>query len=246
MAVDWEHPKTAVEGANFVLLLRDLRWAMPEDSYLLTTALPIGVYCLQHIILSDVGKIVNFLNLMCYDFHGDWTSVSGHHAQLCGPRHDGKSFPPPAEKSCTSGVDYVISRGLPPSKILLGVPVYARYFQQATGPREKFVGAGEMEYNDIPSEWISSAEIDEVAGAASVVDDRDQEGSADGGGGGKGFVSFDVPATVTMKAKLVKARGLGGLFYWTAAGDRNDGESLVLAGYKELQLSIHRQVNGGW
>lgn len=205
---------------------------MPKDSYLLTTALPVGVYCLQHINLSAVGNIVDFLNLMGYDFHGHWTSVSGHHAQLCGPMNDGQTCAQ-AERSCTSGVDYVISRGFPANKILLGVPVYARYFHQAKGPRERFVGAGEMEYNGIPSEWISSAAIDEAAGAASVVDDQS---------GGKGFVSFDVPGTVTMKAKYVKEQGLGGLFYWTAAGDRNDGQSLVLAGHKELQQG---QANEG-
>lgn len=201
---------------------------MPNDCYILTTALPIGEYCLKNINLFELGNTINFLNLMGYDFNGAWTKTSGHHAQLRSPSTDpaGSDRVCPPGKSCARGVDYILSQGFPPHKIILGVPVYARFFASARGPSEDFVEAGEMEYNDLPDEWIIGAEVDDTIGAASVVDDE----------GGRGFVSLDVPQTVAMKAQYIKERMLAGLFFWTVAGDRKDGLSLVASGYNHLLL----------
>lgn len=66
--------------------------------------------------------------------------------------------------------------------------------------------------------------MDEGVAAASFVDSV----------GDKGFVSFDVPRTVRMKARYAKAMALGGLFYWHGAGDRFGEDSLVTAGRSEL------------
>lgn len=236
LLVDWEHPMTAENGVNFLSLLQDLRQAMP-DGHILSTALPIGEYCLKNIDLVRLGNTVNFLNLMGYDFHGAWTKTSGHHAQLHSPdpqaSHD-HTCPP--GKSCARGVDYVLSQGFPPHKLLLGIAAYARFFPSARGPGGESTDAGEMEYNEMPEEWLIQAEVDDAVGAASIVDDQE---------GGKGFVSFDVPQTVGMKARYVKEKTLGGLFYWTAAGDREDGWSLAAAGWHELQHDEGGQSDAG-
>lgn len=81
-----------------------------------------------------------------------------------------------------------------------------------------------MEYCEMPVEWVQGAKVDMKTGAASYLDTCYM----------KGFVSFDVPRTVVMKAKFAKEKGLGGLFYWTGAGDRDGSESLIAAGYEEL------------
>lgn len=81
-----------------------------------------------------------------------------------------------------------------------------------------------MEYCDLPDEWIEGATVDESIAAASFVDNV----------GDKGFVSFDVPQTVRMKARYAKMMALGGLFYWHGAGDKFGEESLVSAGRSEL------------
>ncbi|EMT65954.1 42 kDa endochitinase [Fusarium odoratissimum] len=104
------------------------------------------------------------------------------------------------------------------------IPVYARYFGQARGPGHPFKGSGEIDYCDLPDEWVAGAKVEESIAAASFVDTK----------GDKGFVSFDVPSTVCVKARYAKAMCLGGLFYWTGAGDRAGPESLVAAGWKTL------------
>ena len=203
-------------------LLEELRQSLPSPKYLISSALPVGEYCLKNIDLQKAGQLLDFLNLMGYDFTGGWTDVCGHQAQLLPPGQNLNEVYPTLRKSCSGGVDYALSRGFPPSKILLGVPAYARYFPQARGPGQPFSQAGEMEYCDMPEDWIKKADVDERCGAASYIDRE------------KGFVSFDVPKTVAIKARYAKSRGLAGLFYWTAVGDRTDTHSLVAAGYKEL------------
>lgn len=126
-------------------------------------------------------------------------------------------------RSCSSGVNYVLSQGFPSHKILLGIPAYARHFPKATvagQPSHKV--AGELDYCDMPGHWVSAAEIDLELGAAAFVDSE------------KGFVTFDVPQTVTMKAMYANEMKLGGLFYWTGIGDRVGAESLVDAGFHGL------------
>jgi chitinase len=226
--VDWEHPSTAEQGEDFVKLIRALREALPSPDYLVTAALPVGEYCLKNINLAEACGMMDFLNLMSYDFTGAWTSVCGHHSQLWASTDKTGSLHPDLRKSGSRGVEYVQSRGVPGRKIVLGVPVYARFFPNARGPGQPFGSeAGEMNYCDLPGEWVAEAQVDDVVAAASLVDCQ----------GGKGFVSFDVPRTVAVKAEYVKARGLGGLFYWTGIGDRPGPESLVLTGYTGLGLN---------
>lgn len=222
--VDWEHPSTREAGASYVALLGHLRSALPSPRYLLTSALPMGEYCLQNIDLGAASTLVDYVNLMGYDFTGHWTDVSGHHAQLFPPSRNLSHVYPTLRKSCSGGVEYVLSHGFPPQKVLLGVPVYARYFPRARGPGQPFREAGEMDYCEVPDAWVEHAKVHEESGTASHVDMH----------GGKGFASFDVPRTVEMKARYVKQQGLGGLFYWTGVGDRHGEMSLVAAGHRAL------------
>ncbi|KAI2609158.1 glycoside hydrolase family 18 protein [Hypoxylon sp. NC1633] len=223
--IDWEHPNTPQEGDNFIALLRALREELPSPWFLLTTALPTGEYCLGNIDVRAAANLLDSLNLMAYDFNGPWTDVSGHHAQLLPPQGAQHHVYPTLRNSCHRGIDYLASRGFPPRKIVLGIPVYARSFAGAHGVGQPFKSAEETEYTDLPRDWIQSASVDHHVGAASYVD-RSR--------GGKGFVSFDVPETVRRKAEYVKRVGLGGLFYWTGAGDIKGPESLVRAGHNVL------------
>ncbi|KAL7783605.1 glycoside hydrolase family 18 protein [Trichoderma ceciliae] len=225
--IDWEHPKDTQEGHNYVKLLQECRNMLPEEEYLLTTALPVGQYILKHIDLDAVSRLVNFINLMAYDFTGSWTKVCGNHAQLHSPRGGLQSSHPELKLCATDGVDYVLSRGFPSRKLVLGIPAYARYFPRAEGPGCSTEGAGEVDYCEIPDEWVENAVVDEAAVAAWYVDtNRDNT---------KGYVTFDVPRTVYIKARYAAHRSLGGLFYWTGTGDKEERLSLVAAGKRGLE-----------
>jgi chitinase len=177
----------------------------------------VGQYCLKNINLSAAAQQLDFLNLMGYDFAGPWSELSGHHSQLFTPQGGHPSL----KKSCSGGVEYVLSQDFPPNKLVLGIPAYARRFRGATGPGQTFQGGDEIEYKDISKEWIEKAQVDHVLGAAYHVD-------------GDSFVSFDIPETVRMKAQFVKDLSLAGLFYWTGVGDTKGSSSLVRSGSQDL------------
>ncbi|KAL1891942.1 hypothetical protein Sste5346_007286 [Sporothrix stenoceras] len=232
--IDWEHPQTLEEGRNFLSLLQACRAVLPTPRYLLATALPVDPSVLGRLDLCGVASLVNHVNLMCYDFTGPWSDCAGHHTQLFSP---GPHLP-----SAQTGVQYLLDRGVPPQRILLGIPAYARVFLGARHEGDGFrkdeaeeddeeKEETEIDYRDIPSEWKQQGmlQVDTGRAAAWAVVPRKK------GKRGTKFVSMDVPATVQAKAHFVRRTGLGGLFYWTGAGDCNeDGESLVAAGFDAL------------
>jgi chitinase len=190
--VDWEHPSDPEQGRNFLALLAAVRLHLPDDRYLLTAALPAGQWALQNIDLYKAQDYLDLINLMAYDFTGSWTPKAGHHAQL---------FPGNAnEPSGSAAVDYVISTGFPAAKILLGVPTYGRSFLGASGPGHSYTGHGGdegiFEYKQLPRQ-----------GAEEIVNTRVVAAFCVGGDGG--FVTYDNPETVKMKANYCKEKGLG-------------------------------------
>ena len=223
--VDWEHPSDPRQGHHYVQLLAAIRKSLPAPKYLLTSALPAGEWALKNIDLGQAAAQLDLINLMTYDFSGPWTDVCGHHAQLYSPKTPHNEA---AKVSCHSAVTYLLSKGVPSRKILLGVPTYGRSFLGATKVGDRFTGGGgeegTFEYKDLPRPG-AAVQFDEAVGAVYSI------------GGDGGFVTYDDPRTVQRKAEFAKQQGLGGLFFWTGTGDTRDDRSLVQAGYRALHSS---------
>lgn len=221
--MDWEHPSTAEQGKNYVQLLGELRRSLPTPIYLITTALPVGEWSLRHINLEATAHLVDLINLMCYDFAGPWTKMSGHQSQLYSPGRPHNDF---AKRSVHGAVTYFLSHGVPPRKLVIGIPLYGRQFSGVDGVGQTFrVSSGDediMDYKQLPPPGAQEF-VDQELGAAYCV-------SKD-----TGFITYDTPATVAAKAQYVKAHKLGGLFYWTGVMDAPPGaRSLVSRGFREL------------
>ncbi|KAI0004043.1 glycoside hydrolase family 18 protein [Xylariaceae sp. FL0662B] len=219
--INWEYPLDPRQGADFVALLASVRIHLPEEQFFVTAALPAGRAVLQNIDIASASAYLDFVNLAAYDFSGPWSHRSGHHAQLYALDRD--------ETSGSSGVAFLIGHGCPARKILLGIPVYGRSFLGVAGPGHRFKGAagddGAFEYLDLPRRNAKET-VDKRIGAASCL------------GGDGGWVTYDNPDTVKMKAAYCKQKGLGGLFYWTGPADsREKSRSLIAAGFKALHSS---------
>lgn len=206
-------------------MLATLRKEFHAPEYLVTSALPAGEWALKDIDLGEASKHLDLINLMTYDFSGPWTDVCGHHAQLYSPKSPHNDA---ARTSGDSAVSYLISKGVPAEKILLGIPTYGRSFLGANDVGSRYDGhggeEGTFEYRDLPRP-DASVHYDSEVTAVSCV------------GGDGGFVTYDDHNTVRVKADYAKKRALGGLFYWTGTGDSNDTKSLVEAGFRSLHPS---------
>lgn len=213
---------TTEDGANYLLLLQTVRAALPAPRYIVSGALSSGAWALQYIDLAQAAQYMDFMNIMCYDFSGPWTSTAGYQSQLYDP-----AFPndPTAGLSCQSAVAYYRSQGVPTKKLLLGIPIYGRSFLGAKKPGDKYTGVGgddgTFDYKELPRPGAKEI-VDKKAGAAYCI------------GGDGGFVTYDNPETVMMKAKFVKENGLGGLFYWSGPSDATGARSLTMAGHSAL------------
>jgi chitinase len=215
--VDWEHPEAGEQSLHYIHLLADLRNRLPVPRYLLTTALPAGEWVLAKINLREAARYLDLLNLMAYDFCGDWEPrISGHQAQLLAPKGGGHSH---------AAIKYAVSQGFQAEKIILGCPAYGWAFLGCTDinqPSRACGGdGGTFDYRDLPRPGTEE-QVDREAVAAFCV------------GGDGGFVTYDNPETVQAKAKYAKSNGLGGLFFWHGTADAQGSRSLVYASYTEL------------
>lgn len=104
------------------------------------------------------------------------------------------------EPSGASGVQLMMAAGVPGKKILVGIPLFGRSFLHVNGPGHKYRGAGGedgcFEYNQLPRKGTKE-QVDKRAVAAQCV------------GGDGGFVTYDNPDTVKVKAVFCKQKGLG-------------------------------------
>jgi chitinase len=224
--LDWEYPVRGglegnihrpEDGANFLLLLRALRSALGPDRPI-TIAVSASPEMLDLLPLKDISDVVDYVNVMAYDFYGSWTPTTGHNANYF-----------PSSKSENAGqtaVKKILDAKVPPAKVILGVPMYARTWSNVpagsnNGLWQPFGGmspgtweAGVYDYKDVRRK-LDAKELTEF------FDDQAKTSYAYNANT-REFVSFDSVATVLSKAQDVKAQKLGGMMVWEVTGDYQD------------------------
>jgi chitinase len=82
-------------------------------------------------------KYLDYIHVMCYDYHGKWDRKTGHNAPL---------YPRPNEKgqdvllNVDNTLEYLMKKGALPEKTVLGVPLYGRAFS-LMNPHDYKMGA---------------------------------------------------------------------------------------------------------
>jgi chitinase len=227
--VDWEYPSDDIEASNFVLLLQAVREEL--DSYaeqhargyhfLLSIASPAGPIHYKKLDLKLLSETADSLNLMAYDYAGSWDTISGHQSNL---------FPGESSAFSTSAAvqDY-IATGVHPSKIILGMPLYGRAFENTEGIGTLFNGVGDgswengvWDYKALPRPGATE-EMDPALIASYTYDRSSRE-----------LISYDTLKVVEDKVAWAKGTGLGGSMFWEASGDRTDEKSLIRASFSAL------------
>ena len=226
--IDWEYPVacgiacgTPEDNANFTALLAEFRRQLDavRPGLLLTVAVGAGVDKIRVTNPAAYHPYLDFINVMTYDFHGGWDPRTNHHSAL---------FDSPADPSTgdqllynsNDAIEAFISRGVPASKLNLGIGFYGRgwsgvaggnngMYQTAGGAAPGTYEAGIEDWKVLKTlGWPSYS--DATAGATWIYN-------------GSTLWSFDTPAMVTQKMGYVKAQGLGGAFFWEFSGDDAQG-----------------------
>ncbi|KKA29176.1 hypothetical protein TD95_004318 [Thielaviopsis punctulata] len=222
--IAWRYPSSPTEGRDLVALLREIYEQFKADDYIITVLLPGSRAVLDMIDLSEMSKVVDLLNLACYNFfersYDDGPLVSCHASQLNSANKE-------SQTSVTSIVRHVLSRGVPPQKILLGVPAYGQKFQDCTVIGSPCTGWELVKYRNIPKNGTELYYPGPVA--ATCLSDHGN------------IISYDNLATVKKKAEFCLNTKLAGMFYWTGLYDsRTSSNSLMKAGFDVLHMDPTR------
>lgn len=220
--IDWEYPQDDAEAADLVSLLSAVRAALdaysPDHHLELTVASPAGPQNFNRMRLAEMDPLLDFWNLMAYDYAGSWDSNAGHQANI---------FPSDADPACTpfstvAAIDAYVAAGIPPSKIVLGMPLYGRAFENTDGPGTPFHGVGEgtweqgvHDYKALPHAGAEE-HIDDAIGASWSWDSAQRK-----------LISYDTVAMARRKAAFIVDRGLGGAMWWESSADKEGGDSLI-------------------
>ncbi|XP_057310495.1 uncharacterized protein LOC130648459 [Hydractinia symbiolongicarpus] len=231
--LDWEYPgnrgnSPPGDKQKFTQLCRELLEAFKYDAnvrqqtrLLLTAAVAAGYSTIDKAYeISKLGQYLDLLNLMTYDLHGSWESITGHHTAMAtdgaGAGREKLTVP--------YAVDYWINGGFPANKIALGLATYGRAFTLVNadnnglgapatgdGPKGPFTNqAGSLAYYEICSMRLN------------VVSDNAV--MAPYGFNKTTWVSFDDPMSLIYKVNTqVKAKGLAGAMFWSLDTDDFNG-----------------------
>jgi chitinase len=231
--IDWEYPGfaehkgTSADRVNFPLLLRSLRDSLNAEAartgkgLLLTAAFPATRAQLSGIDMQAVEPLLDQINLMTYDYHGTWETVSGHNSPLYASR-------PEDSLLCLSASYRLFTEELavPPSKVNLGVPFYGHAYrgcaglhQTASGPDTTFLRPDESFASALARAAGSFTRYrDEKAGVPYLV-------STDG----TTFVTYDDERSIGLKAAFVRDHNARGLIIWEITQDLlPDGSTRLL------------------
>ncbi|TLS30102.1 hypothetical protein PpBr36_03845 [Pyricularia pennisetigena] len=226
--IDWEYPQNPQEAADLVALLRACReeldaYARSVDGenpyhFELTVACPAGASNYEKMDIAGMDPLLDFWNLMAYDYAGSWDQRAGHQANLF-PSHQNPVSTP---FSTDAAIAYYASQGVALDKIVMGMPLYGRAFENTDGPGAPFQGVGQgtweqgvYDYKALP---LPGAEerFDEEAGATYSYDPVTRH-----------MVTYDTVPLARRKAEFINERGLGGAMWWESSADKQGDESLI-------------------
>lgn len=237
--IDWEYPATDEDAVNMILLLQAVRSELdayasqhaPGYHFLLTIAAPAGPSHYNKLRLADLGGIVDYVNLMAYDYAGSWSPVTGHNANL----YTNSDLQQCTPFNTDDAVQAYLDAGVPARKLVLGMPIYGRCFLGASGMGEPYSGVG------LPNKALGSWEAgvwDYKAlleqGLEATYDERAHAYYARYQAG-NGICSYDTPETIQKKVSYLKEQGLGGAMFWEASGDGKEQNSLITTSSGSLQ-----------
>lgn len=257
--LDWEFPEDDKrEPFVYLELVKGIRGKLNElelaifgqlnsssEHFQLSIATPAFEEKLSILLIDQMDNYIDLWNMMTYDFHGEWSDMTGYHSNLYTNASAHKRHWLGSSEEKTLCANYAISFmmdrfKISADKISLGMAAYGRGFTDVdisntnsylNRPFRGVGGASEGEpgiwlYNQLPiPSTIEYFDPDLIAAYCFEPNSRT-------------FVGYDNVESMQKKAKYITNLGLNGGFWWEACGDSKTAErSLVMAFVKEIKIS---------
>lgn len=223
--IDWEYPGMIGDNnrfrpedkQNYTRLIHELRRRFDRQTrkthkrLLLSIATGASEEVLQHTEMRKVQRDLDTINLMAYDYYEpDSGKITGNHAPLYTDPAD------PKHVSADLSVKQYEAAGVPPNKIVLGVPFYGHVwsdvpdvnhglFQPGKAASDAFSSFGHVSTHmrdGFQRYWDQAASVPYLYSAKDRV-----------------FVSYEDPQSLAIKCGYVTSRKLAGIMFWDYSGD---------------------------
>ena len=247
---DWEYPNDpgmniehygAADFNNFATLLEEVRAAI-GSSKLMTSCFSAVPSKLQGFNWPRMNAVLNYMNMMTYDYNGGWSNKAGHNAPLYD--YPGMEYP---GFSLNGTVQGIRNLGINMSKVTLGAPFYGRgvvtsgaaALNGATVKRQETVQPdGPVQTCADYTNWAkdlwdgtpSYSYVLQTTGSGSGwTDNWDDVAKVPYKTKGNYFLSYDNERSIEAKAQFIKDQGLAGVIVWQVYADMTDMTSSTVA-----------------
>lgn len=195
--IDWEYPTQGAAGIssspadtrNFTLLMRSLRRALGRGRLLSCATVASGEY----VDFPSCIDCLDFVNAMAYDM----ASPPQHHSALYPSDISGRM-------TTAQAVEAHLKRGVPPSKLVVGMPFYGR----GPGRYARQARSGRLQPG-IQRRWSEESQVPYLAA---------------GRGGDTLVYGYENARSLAAKCQYVIDHHLRGAMYWEYADDNPQNE----------------------
>lgn len=245
--IDWEYPveggeednsRSPADRDNFLLMARTVREALDAAGsvdgkyYLQTIASSQGDNFVANSRLAESSRYLDFINVMTYDYSGNWDTLAHHNSPLYyDPKHP-KDYAP--RNNALGGILGELNGGVPHYKISLGVPFYGKGWigcpSDGHGEYRSCAGAtpfgtwenGAFDYSDIVDNYMTKEGFAAYWNNASKVAYLYNPETGV-------FLTYNDARSMMYIASLVRSLDLPGVMSWEISGDRDRTLSTRLA-----------------
>lgn len=259
--IDWEYPVEGGEGdtghrpedrENYTLLMQAIRASLDSlesengREYLLSIAASANPDYAENIEVEEMCEVLDFINLMTYDFHGPWNGEGDPVTCFNAALHPATDNPIPEPYhsmfNLAATVQLYDSLGAPSEKLNAGVPFYGRgyagvenenngLFADYTGPSNGTWENGVFDYYDLEDNYINMNGFVRYWHDEAMVPWLYNPTNSI-------MISYDDSLSIALKGYYIAANGLGGAMYWESSGDR-DGVLVQSIHYALQRASLH-------
>ena len=241
--IDWEYPGyadhrgTPADKENYTLFMKAIRDSIDaygkkiEYKFLLTGAYGANDSQMKFIEWDKVVPIMDYINMMTYDYAGTWSGEANHNSGLY---NSAKGAPGSVHEAFTL---LTKKYGVPPEKLNVGVAFYGRSLMFEEGKAALYGSPHLAKVNDRifpedeggPMYYNLLLKLNKYP-FTEFWDDTAQVPYLIGGKNNNTFVSFDNARSVRLKAEYALKNECAGVIIWEITGDyieRSPGSGVV-------------------